>query len=81
MVRYIRLIDTNVYGSKYDFMQEVEISGKGLTASVLHKFSNAMKECKANGGNSDQIFDVAIQVLEADGYTVDRMYPITTVKV
>lgn len=75
--RYIRLVDTNVYGSKYCMMQEIKVSSKELAGDIMEKINDAMKNCKANGGDSNQIFNAAIQVLKANGYTVDLLYPIT----
>lgn len=75
--RYINLVDTNVYGSKYCMMQEIKVSGKELTGGIMEKINDAMENCKANGGDPNQIFNAAIQVLEANGYTVDLIYPIT----
>lgn len=75
--RYIRLVDTNVYESKYCMMQEIKVSSKELAGDIMEKINDAMKNCKANGGDSNQIFNAAIQVLKANGYTVDLLYPIT----
>lgn len=78
--RYISLVDTNVYESKYCMIQEIKVSGKELAGGIMEKINDAMKNCKVNGGDPNQIFNAAIQVLEANGYTVDLIYP-TTVKV
>ena len=75
--RYIRLVDTNVCGSKYCMMQEIKVSSKELAGDIMEKINDAMKNGKANGGDPDQIFNAAIQVLKANGYTVDLLYPIT----
>lgn len=78
--RYINLVDTNVYGSKYCMIQGIKVSGKELAGGIMEEINDAMENCKANGGDSNQIFNVAIQVLKTNGYTVDLIYP-TTVKV
>lgn len=75
--RYINLVDTNVYGSKYCMIQGIKVSGKELAGGIMEEINDAMENCKANGGDSNQIFNAAIQVLKANGYTVDLLYPIT----
>lgn len=75
--RYINLVDTNVYGSKYCMIQGIKVSGKELAGGIMEEINDAMENCKANGGDPNQIFNVAIQVLKTNGYTVDLIYPIT----
>ena len=56
--RYIRLVDTNVCGSKYCMMQEIKVSSKELAGDIMEKCMILIQRRKSTIGITEEVIAI-----------------------
>ena len=81
MENYIRLACNNIDKNGTTSETVIQISGPGMTSSVLSKMRKAMKVKQVDGYEYPDIFGVASEVLTDEGYTVEKIITVFNVEV
>ena len=80
MENYIRLA-CNIDKKGTTAETVIKISGPGMKSSVLSKMRKVMKGKQVDGYEYPDVFGAASEVLEDEGYTVDKIITVFNVEV